>query len=533
MRRHHHSRLQAQIFRLAMLLAVLMVALFGLVFSFIAYSTGRQAAMAVLQNKNQAAASLILGYFGPLRYALEYLSGSGTGIDHGTYRSAGTAARLRDLYGAVQSMVPNINFVYSGYRDGSLLINDYEAPPGYNAVERPWYRAAVASAPAISGGIPYQDIKSGEWLVSFSRTLTDRNGETVGVMAIDAGMDSVVTALSVMDEHYPTAYNFVIDRTGLILIHQQEALREQKADPVLSAVALSRDSSGFIEYDFAGERRIAWYTRLETLDWVVVTAVKKSAVFGQVYAITALSLVPVVVITLVAAWVASYLLSKHIIAPLNELLVRVEKTARGLELPAVSSELPGNEIGTIARAIEELTHETLYQKNLELRRKNEMLETLSRTDQLTGIANRRRTAQVLEEEIERSGRYQKSFCVLLFDIDLFKNVNDTYGHDVGDQVLVMVGEAVEAAIRRTDTFGRWGGEEFLIICPEASLATALVVAEKVHAAVKNARFPHGLNITVSMGICEYRQGQSMQELLVAVDYKMYEAKNSGRNRIAY
>lgn len=166
-----------------------------------------------------------------------------------------------------------------------------------------------------------------------------------------------------------------------------------------------------------------------------------------------------------------------------------------------------------------------------LQSQNSLLDTLSNTDQLTGIANRRRIQQIIEQEIDRFNRYNKPFCVFLLDIDHFKAVNDNYGHETGDRVIVELVGLVQSVIRRTDTFGRWGGEEFILVCPETCLQAAQTIAGKIRATVREYEFTRGLDITLSIGVSEFQSGATLKETLVEVDRKMYLAKQKGRDRV--
>ena len=193
-------------------------------------------------------------------------------------------------------------------------------------------------------------------------------------------------------------------------------------------------------------------------------------------------------------------------------------------------------IQTIAGVMGSLSVSKRSEKKLrashkELQATNNLLDSLSKTDQLTGIANRRRTQQVIEQEIDRFNRYKKPFCIFLFDIDHFKAVNDTHGHEVGDQVLVELVRLVQSLIRRTDTLGRWGGEEFILVCPETSLPTAQTIADKICTTVREHEFTWGLSITLSIGVSEIQSGATLKEILVEVDRKMYLAKQKGRDQV--
>ena len=195
----------------------------------------------------------------------------------------------------------------------------------------------------------------------------------------------------------------------------------------------------------------------------------------------------------------------------------------------------GNIIGGLSAGVDITERKqaqlALEQKTIELQAKNSLLDSLSKTDQLTGIANRRWTQQIIEQEIDRFNRYKKPLCIFLFDIDYFKTVNDIHGHEVGDQVLVELVGVVQSVIRRTDTFGRWGGEEFILVCPETSLPTAQTIAGKLCTTVREYEFTQGLGITLSIGVSEFQSGANLKEILVEVDQKMYLAKQKGRDRV--
>jgi len=165
---------------------------------------------------------------------------------------------------------------------------------------------------------------------------------------------------------------------------------------------------------------------------------------------------------------------------------------------------------------------------------NEELKALTLRDPLTGIGNRRYMAERLREEVERARRVGTDFSLAMLDIDRFKQVNDTLGHDVGDAVLCAVAEAVRATLRDYDIFARWGGEEFLIALPESGIDAATSVCERVRAAVAALRVGQGegvISVTVSLGLTEYRPGETTADTLNRADAALRRAKAAGRNRI--
>ena len=164
------------------------------------------------------------------------------------------------------------------------------------------------------------------------------------------------------------------------------------------------------------------------------------------------------------------------------------------------------------------------------------LRELSIRDPLTGLLNRRRGWELLEDEIVRSDRYQRDLCVIMLDIDNFKTINDTQGHLAGDLVLTTVAKIAGEIVRSIDHLFRWGGEEFLVVLPNTKLEAALYIAERLREAI--TRIPiqissRELNVTASFGVTRKDENTPDLETLVArADQAMYVAKHLGRNRVA-
>lgn len=159
------------------------------------------------------------------------------------------------------------------------------------------------------------------------------------------------------------------------------------------------------------------------------------------------------------------------------------------------------------------------------------LKKLATIDSLTKIYNRYKIDDAINLHIARYRRYKEPFCTLMFDIDNFKTVNDTYGHDVGDRVLKALSRLVLNHIRTTDMFGRWGGEEFVIILGHTSEDEAFVIAEKLRTIVEASVTDGKYKITVSIGVAQYEDPESREELIKKVDKALYRAKENGRNQV--
>ncbi|GAA0786600.1 sensor domain-containing diguanylate cyclase [Marinobacterium sediminicola] len=166
-----------------------------------------------------------------------------------------------------------------------------------------------------------------------------------------------------------------------------------------------------------------------------------------------------------------------------------------------------------------------------LERKNAELELLSTTDNLTQLANRARIEDLLAQGVHRYERHGAGFAVIMLDIDHFKQVNDTCGHAVGDQVLRQLAELMRENTRLTDCPGRWGGEEFMIICPDTDLEGAHRLAENLRHRIEQVKFPVIGQRTCSFGVAAIRPGDQERELLKRADDALYRAKHNGRNQV--
>jgi polar amino acid transport system substrate-binding protein len=173
----------------------------------------------------------------------------------------------------------------------------------------------------------------------------------------------------------------------------------------------------------------------------------------------------------------------------------------------------------------------LKNKEKEIIKKNQQLEQLATHDFLTGIYNRKKADEYIENVLYDNERYKEPSGIILYDIDHFKQVNDTYGHQVGDSVLVELSQLVSNNIRQTDFFARWGGEEFLIICKNADSKHLNLLAENLRQNIKQHVFSIVGNITVSFGITECKVGDTDQAVLNRADKALYKAKELGRDKI--
>ncbi len=165
-------------------------------------------------------------------------------------------------------------------------------------------------------------------------------------------------------------------------------------------------------------------------------------------------------------------------------------------------------------------------------KKEAQLERLATTDMLTGLVNRSQFDVILKSELNRQHRYARPLSLIMLDIDYFKDINDSYGHDVGDQVLIELAHLLKRNLRKADCCARWGGEEFMLLAPETSLEQAVRLADKIRSAIKHTAFPLQNSVTASFGVVEVHSSESVKSVMKRVDNALYLAKEKGRDCVS-
>ncbi len=181
---------------------------------------------------------------------------------------------------------------------------------------------------------------------------------------------------------------------------------------------------------------------------------------------------------------------------------------------------------TVAISVNEIS-----ELNKQLNRANAQLQEIAHTDSLTQVWNRYRIEQAIDTELSAAERYQRPCSLLLFDVDHFKKVNDQHGHEIGDDVLKRLATEIHGQLRGSDFLGRWGGEEFIVLASNNRQSEAENLAQRLRKHIANVNFPEVGNVTISIGVAEWRNGESRRALLERADKAMYQAKLNGRNRI--
>lgn len=176
-----------------------------------------------------------------------------------------------------------------------------------------------------------------------------------------------------------------------------------------------------------------------------------------------------------------------------------------------------------------------YQEHLEeiVDERTQKLQYLADFDDLTGIYNRHKFNDCLERETDRARRYHQPLSLVMCDIDFFKNVNDTYGHDEGDKVLKYFADTLRQNLRKSDVYARWGGEEFILLMPHTDIESARVVTDKLRLLISSINFgKDNQHLTASFGVSQLHNTEQTSPLIKRADDALYEAKHGGRNCVS-
>lgn len=469
----------------------------------------------------------------------------------------------------------------------------------YDPRKRPWYQQAIRAhqnKAAVHGsawtGI-YPGFTSGTLFLAASQPLYDRTGKLIGVSSTDLSLLNIQTFL----EQNPVSASgetFLMERSGLLVASSSQelpfrlvageakrvnALNSQT--PLIQATAqfLHQKVNGFASIDqpqnfhfWLGRERefvqVLPFSQEPGLDWLIVIVIPESDVIGQVSAGTR-STVLLCIAALIGVIVLNTVISRWFVKLIRELSQASQQIAQGdfshqVQAPRI------RELSTLANSFTQMSqeiqqsHQRLedYSRSLEqkvndrtqilqqeienrlaaevaLQSANEQLQRLAYLDGLTQIANRRQFDERLIAEWHRMKRDRSPLSIILCDVDFFKQYNDTYGHQVGDDCLRAVASAIATAARRPpDLSARYGGEEFAVLLPNTPLKGAIEVAQIIQIHIKGLQLPHRQSqvsqfVTASFGVASIipTEETAPEQLLAEVDRALYQAKIEGRDRV--
>ena len=317
---------------------------------------------------------------------------------------------------------------------------------------------------------------------------------------------------------------YLITRSGRLIVSSRGSSRELMRQGYSREDAnwlLAREGRAVQFSSFSGDHVVGSARTVPALNWMLVAEIPSTEAFQQVARLRNVTL-GIVLLLLAILGALAYGLSMLIVRPLNRLTQAAGKVAKGdldVGLPVTT----GGEVGYLTEVFNNMV--------ARLRESRAELEQLSVTDPLTGLSNRLRMMEVLENEVRRSRRLHHEFSVVMADLDLFKRYNDEFGHPAGDTVLKRVAAIMHEASRDVDFVARYGGEEFLIMLPETGSEGAAEFAERIRKRIKKEQLPEG-QITVSLGVAAFpMHGDAPDQLIAEADAALYLAKRAGGDQV--
>ena len=361
--RYYRSRLpiQGEIFLFGLISSLLLFLVFGVIILFNYTSMRMGDARSEIEETNRRISIFANAQFSENIKMLQVLAQND---DVRNYLDKDDSARQRilNLYRDFRSTNTQIAYVYSGYKDNQLLIPDYEAPAEYDLRIRPWYIAAIVKRPAPSLGLPYQDINTGQWLISQSQILLNDRDELVGVVVIDVSLEGLMSLLGEQNA-YRTQRSYILDVDGKVIIHPDISLVGTYL-PEIRQQMIGRD--GELRYLFDDQPIWAYYSALDTASWFFITAIDRNELIEPMFRDAVLFFFIVVVLSFVLGFLQSRAHYRRYAKPLIDLGRRVADITEGRVPKQLAYHSSNAEIAAMAENIEKLARRSLDKKANEL-----------------------------------------------------------------------------------------------------------------------------------------------------------------------
>ncbi len=387
----------------------------------------------------------------------------------------------------------------------------------------PQWLAAIQQNLTVVGDA-FWDSAAAKPVVTLAVPIARGEGPILGALAAEFSLASAVEVLSGFAPNGSREAIVVTESGQLVITSHENAPALMAAQlPAKAFAELTARPGEQIQYRAPSGLEVVGILRPVPggARWAVVAQVPMAAAFAQVARLRNTA-IGIVIALVLGIGLLAYRLGLFVVGPLDRLTAGAKAVAGGdlaIEVPATE----GGEMGYLARVFNDMVKR--------LRESRDELERLSIIDALTKLYNRRYLMTRLDEEGRRARRVDRPFSLLMMDVDHFKKVNDTYGHQAGDEVLAGVAAVLQESTREVDCAARYGGEEFVMLLPETPIAGALDVAERIRTRLAQETFPGGA-VTLSIGVAEFpADGETPEFVLRAADAALYRAKRDGRDRV--
>lgn len=430
------------------------------------------------------------------------------------------ASRNTNLYLELNQILQSTNFFNSVFlidKNGVIIRSAPNLDLEGKKVKTIGVKEAISKkTPLISQ--PYESKVTGQLIILISVPLFDNKGAYNGFLGGTIYLsekNSISDILSLHPNHSSGSYVYVVDLKGNIISHPESGRIGENVIENGAVQQVTTGSAGSREItNTADERMLAGYAFVKTSKWGIVSQTPKKSVLKPSFELV-VSVGKATIPFILLVFIISILLLKRYVQPLRELANYAQRVAE-------KTTIKRPEIPERFYEVDELKN-TMFLMVDHYRKQIKTFENEATLDPLTGLYNRR-TLQKRIHEFEE-------YSIILFDIDHFKSVNDTYGHLLGDEVLKFLSELIQTQIRASDICFRYGGEEFLILLPYTDLETTYQIAERIRKTTETTLSPVGKAITISIGIGNMPKSASHHtELFNLIDQALYRAKGDGRNQ---
>ncbi len=349
MRINRTNSIKNEFFKSSIIFSLLILIIFVSFFSFFTFNSQIEQAHSAIKQNNKAINFSIEGYVRDLTNLINFLS-ERSSVRFAYKQDSKKVQEALKMYRSLQSFNRHITYIYSGYKDGSLLINNYIPPKGFNCVIRPWYKTAMKTKPDASVGEPYQEAKSKEWLISFNKALINDNNEYVGVVSIDTSLEFITDLLRDRSSGYFPSYSYIIKNNGKIIIHHKKKYLRKKLSSILNRSVLFDKKEGIYDYEFNGLSKISYYSKVEGTDWIIITVVNKKEIFLPIVKKILLIALLTGLIAIAIGFALSRFFDRRFSMPIIELKKGIDSIING-KWSQNDYKFPDNELGTMAKQI--------------------------------------------------------------------------------------------------------------------------------------------------------------------------------------
>lgn len=377
----------------------------------------------------------------------------------------------------------------------------------YIATQRPWYIKAINSKGKTVRTNPYKFSLFNEFGVTYSKEY--KNGDVFSMDILLEDMNEMLEKRLILTSQTSCIVDEDFNIIAKTKLFDTQIGKKFFQDNPLEGIKEINDTKYIYKVGRFGQDFLISYANFDTLMSPYKRELEKNFIFAVV----------IVIILSFLVWALASIIIKPIAA--------LAKENRKIELREFDNiqEIDSCvfEISQLSSSIVKMAHS--------IKQHHEELKYLSITDMLTKIYNRAKLESTLQIKVDDFNRYGYKFGIILIDIDDFKEVNDNFGHQVGDKFLIEFANLLKRNIRKSDIVGRWGGEEFTVICKETGIENLEKLAYKLKNSIESYIFENIINKTASFGVAQYKKDESIDELINRADKALYEAKNRGRNRV--